>query len=708
MDVLILDVETSKKPIMHPWQKGAFLSTVGLKHIDSTGKQHYQDWLYHHDEMSDSAVSADVVKDLQRIFDSAGPGAILVGHNLKFDLNWIKHIGVVTHKLTKWDTMLAEHMLYGQDKKLKYGLSDCCHRAGIPVKTDLVKVYWEAGVNTNKVPLRILLPYQKHDVNITAELFKVQWTKLRSMARLKRLVQMRCSVLEVVSDIELNGMGIDSIKAQAKVTEFRTKIAGIDQNLMTFFKAPDGVEINLSSGHELSACLYGGSIKRVVEQPKVVTRNVVYKGPYQYTYKSGPRKGMTVTKYKNRILKELVVKKVKADRYHHIEGVGFIPPDGAETARPGVYQTDINTRKTLTCNSNGATTKSEKREILDLLNYRSKLSKFIATLEGKTGDGGILHRITGNTDGRVHPQYNQIVTSTGRFSSSGDMNGQNVARNKEDDVGFINPLKSLFIPSDPVNGRILVVDKSQLEWRVAAWLSQDQVALDEIRRGVDQHTENAIKIFGDVKYRQVAKILTFRLLYGGSAYAFYKDPLMPNFTLSKWQSIVDAFNRKYAGIARWQQDNITAVNRQDGILTSPTGRIYRIPQVPSKKYAGVMIYSETCIKNYPVQGTATGDLVPMAMSLIDSRIRRDPELVRNSKIILQVHDSVGFEIHRKIKVALAKLCINAIEAIPKVIEHLFGVPCNVPLTGEAECGPTYGDVTWKLKKVNGQWIEECV
>jgi DNA polymerase I-like protein with 3'-5' exonuclease and polymerase domains len=448
--------------------------------------------------------------------------------------------------------------------------------------------------------------------------------------------------------------------------------------------------------------LFGGKLKRVRYKPQVYTRNCTIKEPYKFTYRTGKRKGQTITKFKNRVVLELTCKKRREDYEVEIPGVGFVPSDDTETASEGVYQTNKDILKNLRCNNQGGSTVRLKRRVLELLLHRSKIAKFTETFVGAKKDTGLFYKADLNVDGWLHPNYNQTIAATGRQTSSGP-NGQNFPRSKEDEDGFTNPLKNCFVPSRP-GGLILTIDLSQLEWRVAAWLSQDPVAMQEILDGVDCHLDNAINFFGDAKYRQDAKIMTFRLLYGGSAYAFYMDPKMPNLSKTQWNDIVRQYERKYSTLANWQQMNITKCGQDNGLLYSPLGRIYKIPKVEHKKYKGTFVYSDTCIKNYPVQGTATGDVVPLAQHVLWKRMQIDISAYQSTNWMGQVHDSVIFDTMPHEVVPVAKLGIETFEDLPGIISSYFGVNFNLPLTGEAEWGPSYGTITNKLKHEGGQWL----
>ena len=704
MNVAVLDLETSKKPIMFPWQTDAYLSTIGLRMYLDDGGTYYKEWVWYHNERPNITQEdrLQIVFEIQEEIDKLGKNDLLVGHNFKFDADWLKWYNVDTSGCTMWCTAIADYMLNGQEK-IGYKLGECCERRGLPVKTDVVKTYWDAGRNTHEVPLKTLLRYQKNDVDITATLFKQQYIDLKKNAAMFRLAQVRQRCLHPITDIEINGMPFDYELAKQHVAHFTAELETTDAELRTLM----GGDINFRSGPELSAGLFGGKIKRVRYVPRVYDRWITYKEPYKYTYKSGKRKGQVVTKFKTRRLREITCTRQKEEYEIPVKGAGFKPDPKSEgkdrDGNPnGVYKTNKGVLKNLVCGKTGGTTVQHKKRILELLVHRSKIGKFTETFVGANEGTGLFHNVSLNSDGKAHPSYNQTIAATGRFTSS-NPNGQNFPRSKEDEDGFTNPLKSIFIPSRD-DGLILAIDLSQLEWRVAAWLSQDPVAMREILDGVDCHLDNAVKFFGDAKYRQAAKIMTFRLLYGGSAYAFYMDPLMPDFSLKKWNEIVDQYRRKYIVLTQWQERNKTAVSQNEGWLHTATGRSYKIPMEEHKKFPGVMVYKETCIKNYPVQGTATGDIVPLAMDLMWDDMDKTPQQYMSTNWFGQVHDSVLFDTMPHEVKRMAMLGIKTFERLPAMIEQIWGCKFNLPLTGEAEWGPNYANLNTSVKHEEGQWI----
>lgn len=241
---------------------------------------------------------------------------------------------------------------------------------------------------------------------------------------------------------------------------------------------------------------------------------------------------------------------------------------------------------------------------------------------------------------------------------------------------------------------IIDVDLSSLEVRVAAFLSQDQVMIKELVEGLDMHQHNAETFFGkgDPDTRTLAKIFSFRIIYGGSAYAFYMDHKMPKLPLKKWEEIVENFYGKYYGLKCWQDKNFQTVLKQ-GYLVNPTGRILTFQK---HLKGGVMMYGRPDVCNYPVQSLATADIVPLAMVVIHRRLKK--EGLHDVKMINQVHDSIIFDAPKKDVDKTCEICITVFRELPKLIESYFGFKYNVPMDGEAKFGNNWNElVKWKFK-----------
>jgi DNA polymerase I-like protein with 3'-5' exonuclease and polymerase domains len=160
------------------------------------------------------------------------------------------------------------------------------------------------------------------------------------------------------------------------------------------------------------------------------------------------------------------------------------------------------------------------------------------------------------------------------------------------------------------------------------------------------------------------------------------DSKMPNYSLAKWQGIVDAFWDKYKGLRAWQLSNINTVANNKGVLQSITGRIYKFNWGPKG-------FSEQQICNFPVQGMATADVMPLAMCIIYKQwLRRKMK----SLLIGQVHDSIIFDVIGEEMPIINDLCLYVFNRLPQYIEQVYGLEVNVPLTGDIEFGRNYGSL----------------
>tara|TARA_R110000868_G_scaffold142853_2_gene360401 strand:- start:1718 stop:2473 length:756 start_codon:yes stop_codon:yes gene_type:complete len=237
------------------------------------------------------------------------------------------------------------------------------------------------------------------------------------------------------------------------------------------------------------------------------------------------------------------------------------------------------------------------------------------------------------------------------------------------------PVKRVFV-SRWKSGRILEADFAQLEFRVAAFLSQDKVAMQEIATGFDVHayTAKVITDAGQPTTRQVAKGHTFAPLFGASGWGRSKAEA----------EYYKHFNDKYQGIAKWHSKlGDEAVD--DGKITTPSGRQYAFPDV-IRRQSGQPTHF-TMIKNYPVQGFATGDIVPIVFLEMDKRL--EP---LNSCIVNSVHDSIVVDVHPHEKDDVIQIITDMNNNLNKIIEEAYNVKMNVPMLLEAKIGSNWLDI----------------
>ncbi len=236
------------------------------------------------------------------------------------------------------------------------------------------------------------------------------------------------------------------------------------------------------------------------------------------------------------------------------------------------------------------------------------------------------------------------------------------------------------------------VDAKAIEWVVAAFLSQDAVAIDEIRRGVDQHNDNQARF--KLPSRLIAKTFVFRLIYGGQAYSYANDFNFMHVSSSEkfWQKVIDAFYEKYKGLESWH-NSILQDTKETNQLEIPSGRIFTFqPEVNSR---GEIKWPRTTILNYPVQGLAADIMTIIRVSFYT--------LWKKAKIdgylISTVHDSIIVDIHPKELHRVALMFFKVFEDLPKNFSKYFNVDFNLPTRCEISYGNNLKDLT-EIKKTD--------
>lgn len=230
-------------------------------------------------------------------------------------------------------------------------------------------------------------------------------------------------------------------------------------------------------------------------------------------------------------------------------------------------------------------------------------------------------------------------------------------------------------------------DISGLEWVCASYLSQEQVAMDEIRKCIDQHADNQTR-FG-LPERTIAKIFLFRLIYGGGAWSYANDPaFMPVSKSEKfWQEVIDKFYDKYRGLHRWHTSIVQQVVAT-GRLEMPTGRVYTY----TKDKRGE--WPRTTILNYPVQGLGADLMMIGRLSFF----RRLKESELPALLVSSIHDSLVVDSEPEVCYNICKILKESIEDIPNNFERLFGVPFNLPMKSEISYGLNKKDMEiWQDK-----------
>jgi len=273
----------------------------------------------------------------------------------------------------------------------------------------------------------------------------------------------------------------------------------------------------------------------------------------------------------------------------------------------------------------------DKHEIIPLILEHREASKIISTYTDN-----LIELLDSNN--YLHPTFLQLGTTTGRMSSK-NPNIQNIPTS-----GQYGPLiRTAFVSSE--NNILVSFDYSQIELRVAAILSNDEKLSEVFYNNQDIHEAVSIEIFGDnsKENRRKAKIINFGILYGMGASSLRKN-LGDDTTPKEAREYIDKFFETYQNLSKYLEDTKKFV-RENGYSKTLFGRRRNFPDINSK-VPFLKSIAERMAINTPIQGTATGDIIKIAMNDIQKYITKN-KLENAISFLAQVHDELIFEISEK-------------------------------------------------------------
>ena len=282
-----------------------------------------------------------------------------------------------------------------------------------------------------------------------------------------------------------------------------------------------------------------------------------------------------------------------------------------------------------------------------------------------------LPRVVDPDDGRVHTSFNQMVTTTGRLSSS-DPNLQNIPVRTE----FGRKIRECFVPLRP-GERYLSADYSQIELRLLAHLSGDQGLIEAFNSGADFHTRTASRVF-DVpmdlvtpQLRSKAKAVNFGIVYGQQAFGLSQSLDIP---FGEAKDMIERYFAAYPQV-RTYLDDVVANAAETGYATTLFGRRRYVPEIASRN-AAQRGFGERTAMNHPMQGTAA-DIIKLAMRQVQEAIvARGLE----SSLMLQVHDELDFSVPLAEVEELSALVKQVMESV---------VTLSVPLSVDVSLGDNW-------------------
>ena len=668
---LTLDVEntvTKRDGKMHldPFEPTNKLVMVGCRTDQSV------EYLY--DMENDGQASLGI----QELLDAT---TILIGHNIAYDLMWLWESGF-KYDGPVFDTMLAEYILQ-RGIKQPLSLEACAERHDLATKKqDTLKQYFAKDMGVDEIPRAELSQYLSADLRATQQLCDMQYKRLNSTddARLMDTVIFTNKVCLALAKIYRRGFKVDVDVLNDVKDEFEKEKQEIEDRLNKQVKEIMGdTPINLNSPEQLSWIIYS-------RKPKDKTTWMNNFTPYM-----SKEELLRNVKANSNIMYKTVaercpvchgtgrIKKLKKDGTPYanlpkcvnchalgyvftpttkIAGFRFNPPNVKWVSANGfsVNKKMLDVLQHMTKRTNSMKAYNFLSDIQRLSALDTYLSSFVEGIRAYT-----------KSDGMLHVRLLQHRTATGRFSGA-DPNMQNMPR------GGTFPVKKVFV-SRWEGGQILEADFAQLEFRTAAFLSQDKIAMKEIEDGFDVHsyTASVISDAGEETSRQEAKAHTFAPLYGATGFGrsaaqatYYKH-----------------FTDKYKEINLWHS-RLAKEAIGSKKITIPSGREFSFPDVVRRGNGSVTSFTQ--IKNYPVQSFATADIVPLIMLEIDARLDN-----MQSCIVNTVHDSIVIDVHPNESSQVHEVIESVNREMKHIIDRQYQIDFNVPLLLESKIGNNWLD-----------------
>lgn len=300
-------------------------------------------------------------------------------------------------------------------------------------------------------------------------------------------------------------------------------------------------------------------------------------------------------------------------------------------------------------------------KILEYRNIKKLLSTYIDPLPS------LISPVTG----KIHTTYKQSLTATGRLSSV-KPNLQNIPVRTERG----REIRKAFIPSHR-DGIIVSADYSQIELRLMAHMSGDELFIEAFREGKDIHAATASKIFGvpegelTKEQRNRAKVANFGIIYGISAFGLSQRLAIPR---GESKKLIEDYFAAYPQVESYMKMMIERA-RVDGFVTTLYGRKRYLPDINSKNPV-VRGLAERNAINAPIQGSAA-DIIKVAMIRVDKKIK---ELGLKSRMVLQVHDELLFDAFKDEEEVLSDIIKREMEGV---------IELSVPLTIECQSGTNW-------------------
>lgn len=618
--------------------------------------------------------------NFQRVLDKT---TLLVAHNAKFELQWLRAAGFnYTGKIAC--TMIRSYVL-AKAQKLPVGLAESCLRAGVAnKKSELVDAYMRRNEGFEIIPMDVVEEYGRGDVQSCKELYYWQLEELDKQDHLWPTVELMEEFCETLTDIEDNGIKIDVVELDRLELEYQTELNNIKLELQDIIKDVMGATpINIDSPEQLSWVLYSRRVTDKHKWKEVFNLGSELRGAVM---KPKRRPKMSTSEFTTNVLAYTeVLYKTVAEQCPECLGKGFIQkvkkdgnnyrrvstcllckgsgiqyfkagsiagfkliPRSAEEAAVGGFSTGSEDLERLKEGASGTS-----RLFLEKLSKANSISSYLSMFVNGIRRGLRYNNI-------LHTSFMQTVVATGRLGSR-NPNLQNLPRYNT------FPVRKVVISRFP-GGKILEADFSQLEFRVAGILSGNKQIKEDILNKIDVHANTAIQMECD---RQSAKSDTFAPLYGarpegksGLRAKYYKF-FIDRYSLDEWG---------------WEEEVLANNNS----YRLPSGRELCFPN--AQRMRNGKISHSTQIKNYRVQGFATGDLVPIAVVYIQGLFK---QYQLKSLLILTVHDSIEVDVYPDELDIVIKLVNEGMGCLFEECKRRYNYELTIPIDWDIKLGDNW-------------------
>ena len=301
---------------------------------------------------------------------------------------------------------------------------------------------------------------------------------------------------------------------------------------------------------------------------------------------------------------------------------------------------------------------STDAEVLDMLRHESPIVEKILAYRSvaklvSTYCEGLAVLINDKTH-RIHTTFNQMVTATGRLSSS-DPNLQNIPVRTEKG----REIRALFYPGTGYD-TLVSADYSQIELRILAHLSGDEALIKAFVEGKDIHRFTAAEVLGKSQdevtseERSHAKAINFGIIYGISDFGLSRDL---GITRGEAKNYIDLYFSRYPKVKEYM-DRMVQEAHETGKVRTMFGRQRELPDINSRNF-NRRSFAERTAMNTPIQGTAA-DIIKLAMNQVEQKLE---EQNFTSRLLLQVHDELVLEVVNSELEAIEELLRSTMQSV---------------------------------------------